>query len=269
MVCLHHHLLQQPHCTTMTATVSGLYRFPVKSLLGESLDTVSLSPEAIFPGDRKFAIVHKTSAWDSTAPDWRPKTDFVNLSRVEKLASLQALLDHDMRPEICRAGKRVVGGDLASSAGRAVIEQFLSAFLGDVANGPFRLAQAGENSLTDVPAPFVSLINIESARCLERMVRQPVDPARFRGNIVLEGLPAWGEFDLIGEEIVIGTARLKVEERIGRCAATDVNPRTARRDLNIVRTLSEALGHTDMGIYASVKQPGTIRLGDTMARLQI
>jgi len=251
----------------MTATVSGLYRYPVKSMQGESLDSVTLAANAIFPGDRQFAVAHKTSAWDAASPGWRPKGDFVNLTRVEKLANLQALLDDDGRLEIQRGGKRVTGGDPTAPAGRAVIEQFLSAFLGDVANGPFRLAQAAENALTDVPMPFVSLISADSARDLERVVRQPVDPLRFRGNIVFEGLPAWGEFDWIGREISVGTARLKVEERIGRCAATGVNPETAQRDLNIVRTLSEAWRHTDMGVYATVIEAGTVRPGDTIGRV--
>jgi len=249
----------------MTATVAHLYRYPVKSMLGERLETVALKANGIFPGDRQFAIAHHASAWDAAAPGWRPKNDFVNLVRVEKLAGLTARLNPDGSVEITRGGKHATGGDPATPTGRVVIEQFLSAYLGDAAAGPFRLARADANALTDVPMPFVSIINTASVADLERVIGQPVDPLRFRGNVMLQDLPAWAEFDWIGREISLGSVRLKVEERIGRCAATGVNPETAQRDLNIVRTLSKSWQHTDMGVYATVIDGGTLATGDAVS----
>ena len=249
----------------MTATVAHLYRYPVKSMLGERLETVALEANKIFPGDRQFAIAHQASAWDAAEPGWRPKSDFVNLARVEKLAGLTATLNPDGSVEITRGGKHATGGNPATPVGRAVIEQFLAAYLGDAAVGPVRMAHAADNALTDVPMPFVSIINTASVADLERVISQPVDPRRFRGNIMLQELPAWAEFDWIGREISIGEVRLKVEERIGRCAATGVNPETAQRDLNIVRTLSKGWRHTDMGVYATVIAGGTLATGDTVS----
>ena len=78
------------------------------------------------------------------------------------------------------------------------------------------------------------------------------DPRRFRGNILIDGLPAWAEFAWLGHEIRIGAARLKVVDRIARCAATNVNPDSAERDMNIPLTLRKGFGHIDMGVYALV-----------------
>ena len=75
---------------------------------------------------------------------------------------------------------------------------------------------------------------------------------RFRGNLYVAGWPAWHEFDLLGRELAIGGARLKVVKRIQRCAATEVDPDTGIRDVAVPRTLLDNFGHADCGIYAEV-----------------
>jgi uncharacterized protein len=53
---------------------------------------------------------------------------------------------------------------------------------------------------------------------------------------------------------------LRVISPITRCAATQVNPVTAERDLDIVA----ALGHTNMGVYAEVVAGGKIAAHDPL-----
>jgi hypothetical protein len=96
------------------------------------------------------------------------------------------------------------------------------------------------------------------------MVGRPVDPLRFRGNLYVEGWPAFAEFDLLGCEIAIGGTRAKVVKRIVRCAATNVDPATGIRDLEIPATLLRNLGHSDCGIYAEVTAGGPIAPGDAV-----
>jgi MOSC domain-containing protein YiiM len=50
--------------------------------------------------------------------------------------------------------------------------------------------------------------------------------------------------------------------RTRRCAATNVNPETAMRDMNIPATLQKTWGHADLGVYARVITGGTLRPGD-------
>ena len=93
----------------------------------------------------------------------------------------------------------------------------------------------------------------------------PVDPLRFRGNLYVEGWPAWHEFDLLGRELSIGPSlRLRVVKRIVRCAATNVDPATGIRDLDIPHTLMHAFGHQDCGVYAEVITGGPITVGDSL-----
>ena len=64
------------------------------------------------------------------------------------------------------------------------------------------------------------------------------------------------------------TSRLKVVKRIVRCAAINVDPDTAARDLDIPQALMRRLGHADCGIYAEVIDGGSIGVGDTIAAEQ-
>jgi uncharacterized protein YcbX len=107
----------------------------------------------------------------------------------------------------------------------------------------------------------VSLINLESVRALAKLIGQELHPLRFRANIYFDGLPPFSELELLNREIAIGPARLKVTMRTGRCAATEVNPETAQRDIPVPRLLSQHLGHANMGVYAEVLDGGEIESG--------
>ena len=54
-------------------------------------------------------------------------------------------------------------------------------------------------------------------------------------------------------------------KRITRCAAINVDPETAARDLDIPPTMMRRLGHNECGIYAEVTAGGTIGVGDVVA----
>ena len=111
----------------------------------------------------------------------------------------------------------------------------------------------------------ISIINLASVAELENAAGAPVDALRFRGNLHVSGWPAWHEFSLLGSEIAVGEeTRLKVVKRIVRCAATEVDPQTAIRDMPIPRLLMDTYGHADCGIYAEVIEGGMIAPGDTL-----
>jgi uncharacterized protein YcbX len=122
------------------------------------------------------------------------------------------------------------------------------------------------HSFSDVARKVISIINLASVAEVENAAGAAVDPLRFRANLYVEGWPAWREFDLLNTEIAIGPkARLKVVKRIVRCAATEVDPDTGIRDLEIPRTLMKAYGHADCGVYAEVIEGGAVAVGDTVA----
>jgi uncharacterized protein YcbX len=133
--------------------------------------------------------------------------------------------------------------------------------------GPPKLLAAPDGfRFTDSRSGFVSLINLASVRALEAAMGSPVDPLRFRGNLQVDGLEPWAEFDLIGRTIATPAGvRLRVTKRIERCAATNVDPATGLRDLEIPKALMRTYGHFDCGVYAEVVAGGVIAEGDRFA----
>ena len=88
---------------------------------------------------------------------------------------------------------------------------------------------------------------------------------RFRGNIYIDGAEPWQEFTWSGSNsLAIGDAGLEVRAPIERCAATNVDPDSAERDLNIPRVLQLGFGHARMGVYAAVAKAGEIAKGDSL-----
>jgi uncharacterized protein YcbX len=185
------------------------------------------------------------------------------LMRDEKLAQLRVAFNETSGDlAISRAGKQVVHAKATEPLGRTVIEQFFAGFMGAAVRGVPKLLEAPGHTFSDSRHKYVSLINLASVRDLERVMRQPVDPLRFRANVYMEGAPAWAEFDWTGGEIEMGGARLRAVSPIDRCAATNVDPETAERDMNIPLALQRGFGHVDMGIYAEVVAGGEVAEGD-------
>jgi hypothetical protein len=187
------------------------------------------------------------------------------LMRNERLAGLETRFeDRSNLLTIRKGGDVAAQGDLETPEGRLAIEQFFVAnFASDLKGAPKILSSAG-HSFSDVARKVVSIINLASARAIENMVGAPVHPLRFRANLYVEGWPAWHEFDLMDRTLAIGATRLKVVKRIVRCAAVNVDPDSAERDLEIPQALQRRLGHGDCGIYAEVIAGGTIAVGDAI-----
>jgi uncharacterized protein YcbX len=250
----------------MSITLTRICRYPVKGLNAERLARVHLTPGDCLPHDRRFAIAHGSTVFDPKAPEWQPKTHFLMLMRDEKLALLRVSFDEDSGDlAVSRAGKQVVHAKATEPLGRTLIEQFLAGFLGPAARGAPKLLEAPGHTFADAREKCLSLINLASVHDLERVVRRPVDPLRFRANLYIEGAPAWSEFGWAGKVIEIGGARLQVTRPIDRCAATNVDPETAARDMNIPLALKRGLGHVDIGVYAEVVTGGEIATGDRIA----
>ena len=146
------------------------------------------------------------------------------------------------------------------------IERFFATGFGGQIKGPPRVLASHGHSFSDVARKVVSIINLRSVAAIETMVDRPVHPLRFRANLYVSGWPAWHEFDLLDQILTIGETRLKVVKRIVRCAAVNVDPESAARDLTIPQTLMRRLGHADCGIYAEVIVGGSIAVGDTIAK---
>ena len=255
--------------TPSPGRIDSIYRYPVKGLTPEPLSRAELKPGQTLLADRRYAIENGPSGFDPAAPSWLAKPHFLMLMRDEWLAGLRSHFDDATSLLTIRHnGKVAVQGDLETAGGRAAIERFFATSFATQIKGPPKVLSSSGHSFSDVARKVVSIINLASVRAFENMVRAPVHPLRFRANLYVEGWPAWSEFDLLDRTIAIGATRLKVVKRIVRCAAVNVDPDTAERDLAIPQALQRRLGHADCGIYAEVIEGGTASVGDAVVAEQ-
>ena len=245
------------------AEIAGIYRYPVKGLSPERLSRVVLAAGQTLPADRRYAIENGPSGFDPAEPKWMSKAYFLTLMRDEWLAGLHTQFDDASHTLTIRDnGREAARGDLETAQGRAAIEQFLAGNFAAKLKGPPKILSGGGHSFSDVAKKAVSIINLVSLQAIEDVVGEPVHPLRFRANLYVRGWPGWREFDLLGRTIAIGEVRLRIVKRIVRCAAINVDPDTAARDLNIPRTLMQRFGHADCGVYAEVIAGGEAAEGD-------
>lgn len=249
-----------------TPHVTALYRYPVKGLTPERMEAFDLTPGQTVPGDRAHAIENGPGRFNAEDPKHLPKINFLMLMRNERLATLETHFD-DLTETLTirRDGKQVARGQLSTKLGRSMIEQFLAAYMKADLRGAPHIVSAPGHSFSDVAKKCVHIVNLASVRELERVSGRPVDPLRFRPNIVIDGLEPWVEFQWIGKAITIGSARLDVFKRTERCDATNVDPRSAARDMAIPALLLRTYGHTDFGVYATVAEGGRVTTGDSVS----
>jgi MOSC domain-containing protein len=259
-----------PKGAPMSGHIAAIFRHPVKGFTPESLNQVDLVPGEGVPHDRVWAVENGPSGYDPAAPAFTPKNKFTVLAQIPRVAAARTRYDEATGTFSAEAaGAPTFAGRLQDAAGREAFAGWLTDFLGDETQGPLKVVEAnGSFRFTDHPLGHVSIINLASVRDLSEKVGVELDPLRFRGNLYVEGWPAWAENEWTGRELMVGWARAKVFKPIVRCAATHVNPTTAERDVDVVKALFDNYGHMFCGIYIQMTSAGRVGLGDAVTAPQ-
>lgn len=254
----------------MAIKIEALTRYPIKGLSGQILDSVTLEAGQGFPGDRKFGFARPDSGFDPADPKPLPKGKFYMLARDASLVLLGTQYAEDTGTLTLSAPGNSARFDISTSDGKQAASQFLKSYLSLSDEETPQLHEASPHRFTDVSVDSaemmnaVSIINLDSVEAFAKAIGQDVDPRRFRGNILISGLSPFAELDKVGQEITVGSARLKIVRRTRRCPATEVNLETGERDMKTPRLLREHYGHMDMGVYAEVVQGGVLSAGDVV-----
>lgn len=255
----------------MPRRLDALYRFPVKGLSAQPLAAVDLVPGQGFPKDRAWALGNGAHDAAHYAEKSRMKTDFLMLMHHEALARLRLRFDDEGdRLALALDGRVVYEGALGDPADGRRLEDFIAGHLGERIDGrPVPLSHPGRLHtnvayVSDALMHAVSLINLKSVSALEADIGRPVDPLRFRGNLVFDGEAAWEELDWVGRTLRVGEVVMRGVRRTRRCPATDVDPVTGQRDMTIPQALMRTWKHADLGLYAEVVEGGRIAPGDAI-----
>ena len=232
------------------ATVAVLYRFPVKSMAGESLEQAALYWHGV-EGDRRQVFV-KTG--DLSTFPWLTARDVPHLVRYA------AYLVDPSKPRSSAVRVRTPDGedvDVESEALRAALER--------QHGGPVHLMRSSRGA---PDAAGISVIGLGTLRALgERIGGPALDIRRFRQNIYLE--TEGGEPDVedrwVGRALVFGdgeeTARVRLLRPDHRCMMINLDPDSGVQTPAVLREVARSRENC-AGLYASVEALGPIRVGD-------
>lgn len=248
--------------------VAQLITYPIKGLSGQQLQSVELSANRGFPIDRAFAFSRYDSGMDPAAPRPMPKSKFLVLARDAALARLKTHFDVETNELHIVDGEKSFSFKCDDNEAMAKASAYLAEVVGLETDETPKFIRGGQLRFTDVcmTSPqymhAISIINLASVRAFGEAIGQDVDPHRFRGNLLIDGLTPFIELDAIDQELRIGDVRLRILKRTRRCPATQVNLQTQVRDLDVPQLLDDAFGHRDMGVYAEVLEGGVVLAGD-------
>jgi GntR family transcriptional regulator/MocR family aminotransferase len=245
--------------------LKNIYRYPIKGLSAQPLLRVELQAKKPFPHDRVFALVRPGAPFDTSHPKWGKKGLFVMLMLEEALARVHTTLDVEtLQLTITQDNHQLIVADLNDEQARARVEEIVWQLVPALRSAP-TLVRSHDGHFMDKPDNVISLINLATVRSLEEQWGIKIDPLRFRANFYIDGARPWEEFDWVGGDIRIGEGLFRVDRRNGRCGATNVNPETGRRDLDLPGSLRAAFGHKELGIYLVAREGGSVSVGDSVA----
>jgi uncharacterized protein YcbX len=243
----------------MTARVGALWRHPIKAHGREALTRVALPRGGTIPWDRRWAVAHEEAT--TSAAGWAPCRNFTRGAAAPQLMAVSAAsheaegsvtLRHPARPDLT----------FDPDGDEQAFLDWVRPLMPENRAQPARIVRAAERGMTDTDFASISIINLASGRDLGQMMGQEIDPLRWRGNILLDGMEPWTERDWIGQTLRIGGAELEVREHIVRCLATTANPATGERDADTLGALKVHRGNQEFGLYAVVTRGGDVAVGD-------
>ena len=264
-------------------TVASLYRYPVKSMLGEGCDALAVTRRGVV-GDRAWAILDEATGKVASAK--RPK-----LWRSLLGCSAQTVDDGaaEIRlPDsaVYRAGDPALDDRLSALTGRAVRlsgtppdgaeidrahpeAQLVAGLDADVASDIHVLGGA---------APAGTFLDYAPLHLITSATLDGLDggePARYRANIVIRspsGTPWFPENEWLGGTLRIGAVTLRIVLQTPRCAipalahgALPSRPEALRLAADRNRVDVPGFGHQPCaGVYAEVLRDGVIRERDAV-----
>lgn len=245
----------------MTLSLAHIWRHPIKGIGCEPLGSTSLQVDRPIPGDRSWAVLRDgqtdTGAWQKCATFLRGATG-PGLMAIDAVTTQNG---YTLRHPDCAPLS------FDPETGAEALIDWLKPIWPAEKPAPVSLVKSPPEGMSDVPFPSISVLSMSSLAALSQAAGQPLDMRRFRGNFWLNGLGAFEEFDLVGRRLAIGSAILEVVEPNTRCRATEANPDTGTRDVQILDLLNTHWGHRDFGVYTRVVTPGEVSVGDAVAVL--
>jgi MOSC domain-containing protein len=220
------HTIEVPGISTNVALyVAGLWRYPVKSLAGEPLQSASIGLDGL-AGDRIVRV--------------RGPEGVRTSRRQYRLLGLRGTLGADGVPQIN-------GHPWTSDEALALVKR---------AGG----ADAWLESWEELDRFDILPLLVATDGAVAAFGR---DVRRLRPNILIGGVEGLDERNWPGAELHIGDAIVRLDSLRGRCQMTTVDPDTLEIDSGVLRDIVRRFGNR-LALNADVIRAGTVRLGDSV-----
>lgn len=182
------------------------------------------------------------------------------------------------------------GSEVAGPAGRVGREETTDfwgrAVRGAAVEGPFRDALStfcstsirvlrclrDADAVDDEPLTVLSTSSVRDL-ALRGGYERELDGRRFRMNLELDGSEPYEEEGWGGRDVRIGDAVIRIGEQVPRCVFVTKHPETGEKDWDTLRHIAQHRpriadgGGLPFGVYASVIEPATVRVGDEVVLL--
>ena len=232
--------------------VAEIVRYPVKSMAGVQAESALLGWHGI-AGDRRFGFRRLDDVGDFP---------WLTASRLPELLLYHPLGLEEHAGEPLATLVRTPGGaqiPLRSPALRAEISERLGTRV--------ELMQFRHGIFDD---GSISVIVRHTIGAIGRTAGQELDPRRFRANILLDthDPTPFAEDAWVGGRLVFGDTEsgpaVAVTARDVRCMIVNLDPDTAKQDARVLKAAVQLNANT-AGVYGTVVQTGTIRVGQTVS----
>jgi uncharacterized protein YcbX len=229
--------------------IAALFRYPVKSMGGERLDTADLGWHGV-DGDRRLAFRriddHSGFPW-LTASKLPELIRFVPL-RLESHAT--NLPTHIRTPE--GAELAVFGPELAT----------------DVSNrhgSPVAMLHLNRGIFDEASVSVITCATVDE---IGRLAAQPPDVRRFRPNLLIRTLQStpFEEDSWVGGVLSFGAdnqAAITITNYDERCSMVNFDPDSARTTAEVLKAIVQVRDNK-AGVYASVTRRGRIAIGQSV-----
>lgn len=261
---------------TLTGTVSALWRFPVKTMMGEQLNRAMVTTAGL-AGDRAYTLIDNDGriCTGKIIRKWGPIME----SRARYLQEPESSDDPPPAEITLPDGDRMLTSDPGAESRLSSLLGFPARLITE-APEPLKLEspplgivpQSEDGPTMDLPVPnrffdLGSLHLLTTATLTKLRELSPAtafDPRRFRPNMIVatNGDSGFVENDWPGKTISIGDdVRIKVMMPTIRCVVTTRAQDDLPADPAVLKTAA-AHNNANVGVYALVEQGGTVRRGD-------
>lgn len=229
--------------------VKAIYRYPVKSMQGESLQQTHVYWHGL-DGDRRWAFVQ---ANDYSGFPWLTGREIPQLVRY-----VPSFVQPD---NVAQSPIQV-----ATPNGRILPLQSpdLRDELAQASGADIDLIKIGRGAFD---SQSLSLMTLATADALGQQAGMDIHYGRFRQNLLIETFSnaPYQEESWLDGLLLLGdrpdSAHIRLNRRIQRCVMVNIDPETAEKDPRILKTVAQHRQNC-VGIYASTEKTGLVRVGD-------